>query len=149
MINKYNKKGVLTDKQLKAIPIIISSNTIVKGLESAKVNKATFYDKWMKTPLFVKEYEKQRSEMYCKLKDISFDSLKSYYIKALDALARLIDNSLEEHIIKDCAKELLKAITDLKKIESQSLTTNLAIKELEKEEQKSGKLNVVNFAKKD
>jgi len=55
-------KPQLTDRQLKAIPHLVSSPTYTQGCKKAKVNKGTFY-KWLKDPEFKVELDRQRDEV--------------------------------------------------------------------------------------
>ncbi len=56
------EKTQLTDRQLKAIPHIVSSPTYTEGMQKAKVNRSTFY-KWLKEPEFKAELDQQRDEV--------------------------------------------------------------------------------------
>ena len=55
-------KPQLTDRQLKAIPFIVTSPTYTEGIRRARVNRTTFY-KWMKKPVFKAELDRQRDEV--------------------------------------------------------------------------------------
>ena len=56
------EKTPLTDRQLKAIPIIVASPTYTQGCKNARLNRTTFYD-WMKDPQFKAELDRQRDRI--------------------------------------------------------------------------------------
>ena len=61
-IQQNNEETKLTDRQLKVIPIIVTSPTYTEGCKKAKLNRTTFYD-WLKQPDFKTELDRQRDEI--------------------------------------------------------------------------------------
>jgi hypothetical protein len=61
-MSETEKKTNLTDRQLKAIPHIVSSPTYTEGYQKAEINKTTLY-KWLKEPEFKHELDRQRDEV--------------------------------------------------------------------------------------
>ena len=61
-------KSDLTDRQLKAIPIIVASPTYTQGCRRAKVNRTTFYE-WLKDPHFRAELDRQRDRITTSITD--------------------------------------------------------------------------------
>ena len=53
---------MLTDRQLKAIPIIVTCPTYSEACKKAKVNRRTLYE-WLKIPEFKAELDRQRDEI--------------------------------------------------------------------------------------
>lgn len=80
------KKTKLTDRQLKAIPKIVSSPTYTEGCKKAKLNRTTFYE-WLKEPEFKAELERQRDEVAAE----AFGILSQSLTKAVETLVGLLD----------------------------------------------------------
>jgi DNA-binding response OmpR family regulator len=72
---------LLTDKQQKAIPVILAARNITEGLSKANIARTTFYE-WLKTPSFKAELIRQRKEIV----DAAIHDLK---VSAGDAVAVL------------------------------------------------------------
>jgi hypothetical protein len=109
----------LTNRQLKAIPSIVTSPTYTEGCEKAKVDRTTFY-KWLRQPDFKAELDRQRDEAA----KAAFDTLTQSLTKAVEKLVGLLDNKddrLRRWVCKDIIDYILehKAIEDLvKRIEA-------------------------------
>ena len=82
-----SKKAKLTDRQLKAIPFIVSSPTYTEGIKKAKLNRTTFY-KWLKCPEFKAELDRQRDEIVAE----AFGVLSQGLTQAVETLVSLLDN---------------------------------------------------------
>ena len=91
------KKTKLTARQLKAIPIIVTSPTYTEGCKKAKVNRTTFYE-WLKIPKFKAELDRQRDEIAAE----AFGVLSQGLTKAVETLVGLLDS-------KDCRLKRLAA----------------------------------------
>ena len=59
--NELTKKQGLTDRQLKAIPLLIAGRTITEGCEKAGIERTVYYD-WLEQPEFKAELDRQRDE---------------------------------------------------------------------------------------
>ncbi len=81
-------EGTLTDRQLKAIPFIVTSPTYTAGLEKAGLNRTTFY-KWVKEPDFKAELDRQREEVAAE----AFGVLQQSLTRAVETLAGMLDGN--------------------------------------------------------
>jgi len=97
-------KPQLTDRQLKAIPHLVSSPTYTQGCKKAKVNKGTFY-KWLKDPEFKVELDRQRDEVAAE----AFGVLSQSLTKAAETLAGLLDNE-DDRLKRLAAKDVIDFI---------------------------------------
>ncbi len=95
-------KHKLTDRQIKAIPHIVSSPTYGEGCKKARINRTTLY-KWLKIPEFKAELDRQRDEVAAE----AFGILSQSLTKAVETLAGLLDN-------KDDSRELTQTGSLLK-----------------------------------
>lgn len=110
--NQQNdKKTKLTDRQLKAIPIIVASPTYSEGCKKAKLNRTTFYN-WMKIPEFKGELERQRDEVATE----AFGILSQNLTKAVETLVGLLDNA-DNRLKRLAAKDVIDFIIRHKEIE--------------------------------
>jgi len=75
----------LSDKQNKAISVILQSRTIAEGCKKAKIARETFYT-WLKEPAFKKAFEDQRKELI----DLAFHELKISAADAVNVLRKLL-----------------------------------------------------------
>ncbi len=128
MTTKSNKtqqktnKTKLTDRQLKAIPIIATSPTYSEGCKKAKVNRTTFYE-WLKLPEFKAELDRQRDEIAAE----AFGALSQGLTRAVEALVSLLDNK-DDRLKRLAAKDVIDFIIRHK--ENEDLDERL--KEVEK-----------------
>lgn len=88
MTDKHSK---LNNRQLLAIPRILSSPSVEEGCKKARVSRTTFYA-WLKDNDFKTELKHQRDEM---IKD-ALDRLKCAITKATTELIKLMDSSRED-----------------------------------------------------
>ena len=103
--NQQNEENSqLTDRQLKAIPIIVSSPTYTEGCKKAKLNRTTFYE-WIKQPEFKAELDKQRDEITTE----AFGVLTQSLTKAVEALTGLLDNK-DDRLKRLTAKDIIDFI---------------------------------------
>jgi hypothetical protein len=98
--NQQNdKKTKLTARQLKAIPIIVTSPTYSEGCKKAKLHRTTFYE-WLKIPEFKAELNRQRDEIAAE----AFGVLSQGLTKAVETLTGLLDTKddrLKRLVCKD------------------------------------------------
>ena len=98
------QKKKLTDRQLKVIPIIVTSPTYSEGCKKAKLNRTTFYE-WMKKPEFKAELDRQRDEIAAE----AFGVLSQGLTKAVEALVDLLDNK-DDRLKRLAAKDVIDFI---------------------------------------
>lgn len=82
----------LSNKQISAIAIVITSSSVDEGVRNAGVPRSTFYD-WLKNPAFRAEMDRQEKE----LSDFTFRVLKSHARRAIEVLAEIRDNKNAEN----------------------------------------------------
>ena len=110
--NQQNvKKTRLTARQLKAIPIIVTSPTYSEACKKAKLNRTTFY-KWLKNPEFKAELGRQRDEVAAE----AFGVLSQGLTKAVETLVGLLDNK-DDRLKRLAAKDIIGFIIRHKEIE--------------------------------
>jgi len=101
MIKTSDEAQTLTDRQIKAIPYLVSSPTYTEGCEKAKINKSTFY-KWLKDGDFKAELDRQRDEVAAE----AFGSLSQSLTKAVESLVGLLDNA-DDRVKRLAAKDII------------------------------------------
>jgi hypothetical protein len=99
-----NEKTKLANRQLKAIPIIVTSPTYSEGCKKAKVNRTTFYE-WMKIPEFKAELDRQRDEIAAE----AFGILSQSLTQAVETLVGLLDNK-DDRLKRLAAKDVIDFI---------------------------------------
>lgn len=98
------KKTKLTDRQLKAIPIIVTSPTYSEACKKAKLNRTTFYE-WLKIPEFKAELDWQRDQIAAE----AFGVLSQGLTKAVETLVSLLDNK-DNRLKRLAAKDIIDFI---------------------------------------
>ncbi len=121
-------KVKLTDRQLKAIPHIVSSPTYTEGCKKAKINKTTFY-KWLKEPEFKSELDRQRDEVVSE----AFGILSQSLTTAIENLVRLLDHK-DDRLKRMACKDVIEYI--IKHKENEDLDKRLTAIEQRLSEQK-------------
>jgi hypothetical protein len=116
------EKTKLTDRQLKAIPIIVTCPTYSEACKKAKVNRTTFYE-WLKMPEFKAELDQQRDEIAAE----AFGVLSQGLTKAVEAIVSLLDTK-DDRLKRLAAKDVIDFIIRHK--ENEDLDDRL--KEVEK-----------------
>jgi len=86
-----DKQDKLTNRQLLAIPRILSSSSVEEGCKKSGISRTTFYA-WLKDDEFKTELKRQRDEI---IQD-AFDRLKCAITKATIELIKLMDSSRED-----------------------------------------------------
>ena len=107
-MTKNDSPEELTDRQLKAIPHLISSSTLEDGRKKAGVSKNALYT-WLRNPIFKDELKKQQDIVIAE----AMESLKSNIGKAISVLVGLLDtesDSLKRLVANDIIGHSLKAI---------------------------------------
>jgi len=103
-MSKAKGNAKLTDRQLKAIPHIVSSPTYTEGCKRAKINKTTLY-KWLKEPEFKAELDRQRDEIAAE----AFAVLTQSLTKAVERLVGLL-NHKDDRLKRLTAKDIIDFI---------------------------------------
>jgi len=103
-MSKTKEKPKLTERQLKAIPHIVSSPTYTEGCKKAKINKTTLY-KWLKIPEFKAELDRQRDEVVAE----AFGVLSQGLTKAVETLVGLLDIK-DDRLKRLAAKDVIDFI---------------------------------------
>lgn len=101
---QIDEKSQLTDRQLKAIPVIVASHTYTEGCEKAQVDRTTLYE-WLKIPEFKAELDRQRNEITAE----AFGVLSQALTKAVETLASLLDNK-DDRLKRLAAKDIIDFI---------------------------------------
>ena len=99
-----SEKSHLTDRQLKATLIIVTSPTYTEGCKKARLNRTTLYD-WLKQPEFKAELEKQRDEITAE----AFGVLSQSLTKAVETLTGLLDHK-DDRLKRLTAKDIIDFI---------------------------------------
>ena len=120
----------LTDRQLKAIPVIVANPTYTQGCKKAKVNSTAFYE-WLKDPEFRAEIDRQRENIAAE----AFAMLTQGLTKAVDTLVGLLDNT-DDRLKRLIAKDIIDFIIRHK--ENEELEQRMAAVEQRLDEQKQG-----------
>jgi hypothetical protein len=103
-MGKAKDKPALTERQLKAIPHLVSCPTYTEGCEKARINKTTLY-KWLKEPVFKAELDRQRDEIAAE----AFGILSQSLTKAVETLVDLLDNN-DSRLKRLAAKDVVDFI---------------------------------------
>ena len=101
-----NQTNIISERQRRALPSLLSAKTITEGYELAGISKTQYYA-WKKQPAFKAEYERQSNEI---VKD-SFSNLKRLAAQAVETMGNLLKsksahvrfraaNAIIEHLIK-------------------------------------------------
>ena len=85
--NTTHSKKKLSEKQLRAIPQLVSSKSISEAAELAGVGRQTIH-RWMNDPTFKEEYERQRDEVALYARS----GLRALLFKALTVQAERLDS---------------------------------------------------------
>lgn len=101
----------LSDKQLKAISLILSAKTLEQGCFQANISKQTFYN-WLENPEFKNELTRQRNEVIQE----GLSNLKISIKKAVEVLMDCL-SSKDESVKRRAANDLLTHCLRLREIE--------------------------------
>jgi hypothetical protein len=86
MTNQDNS-NTLSERQLSAIPLILSSRTTVEAAEKTGTSRNTIYE-WRKNPVFKAELQRQREMVV----EEAMERLEMNVVKAVDTLGAMLDN---------------------------------------------------------
>ena len=107
-MTKNDSPEELTDRQLKAIPHLISSPTFEEGRKKARLSKNALF-KWLKKPAFKDELIKQRDIVITE----ALETLKANIGQAISALVGLLETekeSLKRQVANDIINHVLKVV---------------------------------------
>ena len=90
MTNQDTNKGLLSEKQLNALPLIIAARTMTEAAEKTGTSRNTLYE-WLKNPVFKAELQRQREVVV----EEALDQLKMNAVKAVDNLGEMLENRNE------------------------------------------------------
>jgi hypothetical protein len=102
---KTTKIG-LSERQLKALPFLISAGSEGEACRQAKIAKHTYYE-WLKNPLFKNELRRLRDLVV----EDAVEALKAGANKAVDTLVRLLDDPnplLQRNVANDILGHVAK-----------------------------------------
>ena len=98
----------LTNKQLKAVPHLITSKTLKEGCKKARISRQTLYT-WLQDPTFKQEFRNQRDVII----EEALEDLKGNLTKAIQTLINLLDKTdsdpLKRYLAKDIIDYVMKA----------------------------------------
>jgi hypothetical protein len=86
---------LLTDRQRRVIPYLLSSPSTEEACRRARINKTTVYE-WLKDDGFRQELKRQRDAII----DRALDSLKANIAKATETLVKHLDSERESISIR-------------------------------------------------
>ena len=98
----------LTDKKMRAIPLILGAKSISEGIDKAKISRTTFYE-WMKSSEFKSEFVKQRNEIV----NLALHELKTSAGEAVAVMRKLLasrNESIRLRTAQGMIENLLKSI---------------------------------------
>jgi ACT domain-containing protein len=101
----------LTKKQLKALPLLLSTGRIEDAVKAAGISKTAFYE-WMKQPVFRSAFEAQRMDIV----NEGLHQLKMASGEASEVLRGLLKSERESIQLK-AATEILSHISKFMEIE--------------------------------
>ena len=107
-----NKGQNLTERQLKAIPHLVASSSYEKGCRKARISRNTFYE-WLKDPVFKAELKRQRDTVI----EEALETLKSSMTNAVKVLLELLDETKNEYLKRNVAKDIIGYVIKAKEIE--------------------------------
>jgi len=106
MTHTKTTKISLSEKQLKALPFLISASSESEGCRQAKIAKHTYYE-WLKQPLFKDELRRLRNLVV----EDAIEVLKTRLGKAVETLVRLLDDPnpiLQRNVANDILNHVIK-----------------------------------------
>jgi hypothetical protein len=83
--NVSGQDRTVSERQKKAIPVILAAKSITEGAKNAKVSRTQFYE-WMHDPVFKTEFEMQRQGII----DEALHALKLTASEAVEVLRELL-----------------------------------------------------------
>jgi hypothetical protein len=101
----------LNEKQLRAIPYLLSGKDIENACRAANISTTTFYN-WLRNPIFKKELDKQRTNLITD----AMTKLRSGVGAAVDRLLALVHSESEE-IARKSATSVIEMVLKLRESE--------------------------------
>jgi len=101
----------VTEKQLKAIPVILEAKSIAEGVKKARISRTTFYE-WLKDSKFKAEFTRQRKEVV----ELALHELKASASEAVKVLRELL-KSESEAIRLRASITILEHVSKFKELE--------------------------------
>lgn len=77
----------LNNRQLKSLPLLVSSKTVQEGCKKANISAKTFYE-WRKNPLFREQLEREQKAV----SDKTLSKLQDSIERAFNVLISLLDS---------------------------------------------------------
>ena len=126
MTDTNRQNPALSEKQLQAIPAILSAKNITGGCRKAGINRDTFYT-WLKDPAFKSEFERQRNEII----DLALHELRGLTGQAVEVLRGLLKAKSEAVRLKT-AMGIIESVLKAKEIEDLEARLSILEGRLEK-----------------
>jgi len=101
----------LNEKQLRAIPYLLSGKDVENACRAANISTTTFYN-WLRNPIFKKELDKQRTNLITD----AMTKLRSGVVAAVDRLLALVHSESEE-IARKSATSVIEMVLKLRESE--------------------------------
>jgi hypothetical protein len=101
----------LNEKQLRAIPYLLSGKDVENACRAANISTTTFYN-WLRNPIFKKELDKQRTNLITD----AMTKLRSGVGAAVDRLLALVHSESEE-IARKSATSVIEMVLKLRESE--------------------------------
>lgn len=101
----------LSDRQLRALPCFLQSDSIEEICRQAKISKCTYYE-WIKEPAFRSELRKMRDELVID----AVETLKIHATHAVETLVKLLDSTTPS-LQRQVANDILAHIAQFKELQ--------------------------------
>lgn len=122
-VMESNKKRTLSPRQLQVLPHLLESPSYEAAARQSGISAKQIYE-WLKEPLFSKELQRQRNELFRR----SIEALKAASRKAIQTMIDLLDEkdarirlSASEKVLSNALKaiEVLEIDERLERLENQ------------------------------
>ena len=101
----------LSERQKKAIPLLVNSPTVEGGCKGAKISRETYYQ-WLSDPLFKDELKRHRDQVI----EEALNVMKANMTKAVNTLVTLL-NAKNEFLKRSVANDILGHVLKSKELE--------------------------------
>ena len=91
---------------------MVASSSYEKGCRKARISRNTFYE-WLKDPVFKAELKRQRDTVI----EEALETLKSSMTNAVKVLLELLDETKNEYLKRNVAKDIIGYVIKAKEIE--------------------------------